>query len=126
MSYYRRMVSQVGKPARKISVRYGVLESVKQDGTYFGLIERIRNIDGHEHRAYAIIRSDNPLLPNGTLIRHCKAVPNPNCKKKSVCARDAEAWFGDLELVKRYYKKTVGRSASRIKRRRRGRHGSRS
>lgn len=126
MSHYRRTVSQVGKPVHKIKNKYVILQSTKRGGSYYGLIERTRMIDGQQHFAYTIIMSDKPILAHGTMIRHSLALANPCSKKHEVYGRDPEAWFGVRSTAEIYYKKAVRRSHKRKASRKRSGHGSRS
>lgn len=115
MTRYRNMVSQVGRSAVNLRPRYSVLKSVRRGELRVGLIERERTLGGKVYVAYAIVFSNGPILPNGSILRHLPAWPNPLSKKIDCYCRDPEAWFGNLQVVTAEFEKQVRRSPNRRK-----------
>ena len=115
MPRYRNMVSQVGRSAVNLRPRYSVLRVSQRGSSYVGLIQRERTLNGVKYLAYAIVFSVQPILPNGSLLRHLPASPNPNSKKWDCYCRDPEAWFGDLVEAETKFRSQARRLQTRKK-----------
>ena len=64
-----------------------------------GLIERARTSLLGTDIAYAVVRSEKPILANGVLLRPLEAVPyrtRPTGRGRACKARDPEAWHSSL------------------------------
>ncbi|WP_425993144.1 hypothetical protein [Brevundimonas sp. TWP2-3-2] len=64
---------KIGYPVGSVTNRYEILKTEKRSGTFFAVVRRTRRNQGLVTVVYVVVRSDRPILANGTRLNALKA-----------------------------------------------------
>jgi len=104
--------AKIGRPVERVKAEWTVLAKGRVGKYNYGLIQRIRTGTGISNPdvSYAVVRSDQPILSNGTKLRPMEAVPFrlKGFRNQRPCkASHLEAWHSSLSKALSKYRSFV-------------------
>lgn len=93
--------AKVGRPVERVTTKWSIIHSGRSGKFNYGLIQRTRTgaVFAKPQVSYAVVRSDKPILQNGTKLRPLEAVDfkSNGFRKHYPCkAQHPEAWHSSL------------------------------